>query len=70
MKQCAYRIRRATAADCLSMAKAHHDSIQSLCSPFCSPEVIANAVIFLVSEQGGWLTGQLLYVGGGYRMHQ
>ena len=70
MKQCAYRIRRATEADCPAMAMAHRDSIQSLCSPFCFPEVIANAVIFLVSEQGGWLTGQLLYVGGGYRMHQ
>ena len=34
------------------------------------PEDIANSVVFLVSEQGGWLTGQLLYVGGGYRMHQ
>ena len=34
------------------------------------PEDIANTVAFLVSEQGGWLTGQLLYVGGGYRMHQ
>ncbi len=34
------------------------------------PEDIANTVVFLVSERGGWLTGQLLYVGGGYRMHQ
>ena len=34
------------------------------------PEDIANAVVFLVSDQGAWLTGQLLYVGGGYRMHQ
>ena len=34
------------------------------------PEDIAHTVVFLVSEQGGWLTGQLLYVGGGYRMHQ
>lgn len=34
------------------------------------PEYIANTVVFLVSEQGEWLTGQLLYVGGGYRMHQ
>lgn len=34
------------------------------------PEDIANTVVFFVSEQGGWLTGQLLYVGGGYRMHQ
>lgn len=34
------------------------------------PEDIANTVVFLVSEQAGWLTGPLLYVGGGYRMHQ
>ena len=34
------------------------------------PEDIANVVTLLVSDQGGWLTGQLLYVGGGYRMHQ
>lgn len=34
------------------------------------PDDIANTTVFLVSEQGGWLTGQLLYVGGGYRMHQ
>ena len=34
------------------------------------PVDIANAVDFLVSVQGEWLTGQLLYVGGGYRMSQ
>ena len=34
------------------------------------PEDIANVVVFLVSAQGVWLTGQLLYAGGGYRMHQ
>ena len=34
------------------------------------PDDIANAVVFLASDQGAWLTGQLLYVGGGYRMHQ
>ena len=34
------------------------------------PEDVADVVAFLVSKQGGWLTGQLLYVGGGYRMHQ
>jgi len=34
------------------------------------PEDVADAVIFLASEQGRWLTGQLLYVGGGWRMGQ
>jgi 3-oxoacyl-[acyl-carrier protein] reductase len=32
------------------------------------PEDIANAVIFLASEQADWITGQVLYVGGGNRM--
>lgn len=31
---------------------------------------VADAVVFLASEQARWLTGQLLYVGGGWRMHQ
>jgi len=34
------------------------------------PADIADAIIFLASEQGRWLTGQLLYVGGGWRMGQ
>ena len=34
------------------------------------PEDVADVIIFLASEQGRWLTGQLLYVGGGWRMHQ
>jgi 3-oxoacyl-[acyl-carrier protein] reductase len=34
------------------------------------PEDVADAIVFLASEQGRWLTGQLLYVGGGWRMHQ
>ncbi len=34
------------------------------------PEDVADAIIFLASEQARWLTGQLLYVGGGWRMHQ
>lgn len=34
------------------------------------PEHIADVVLFLASEQARWLTGQLLYVGGGWRMHQ
>ena len=34
------------------------------------PEDIADLVVFLASEQARWLTGQLIYVGGGWRMHQ
>jgi len=34
------------------------------------PEHIADVIVFLASEQGRWLTGQLIYVGGGWRMHQ
>jgi 3-oxoacyl-[acyl-carrier protein] reductase len=34
------------------------------------PEDIADVIVFLASEQARWLTGQLLYVGGGWRMHQ
>jgi 3-oxoacyl-[acyl-carrier protein] reductase len=34
------------------------------------PEDVADAIVFLASEQAHWLTGQLLYVGGGWRMHQ
>lgn len=34
------------------------------------PEDVAEVVVFLVSNQAHWLTGQLLYVGGGWRMHQ
>jgi len=32
------------------------------------PEDIANAVIFMASEQANWVTGQVLHVGGGNRM--
>ena len=35
-----------------------------------NPEDVADVIVFLASEQARWLTGQLLYVGGGYRMHQ
>ncbi len=31
---------------------------------------VADVIVFLASEQARWLTGQLLYVGGGWRMHQ
>ena len=32
------------------------------------PNDVADVVVFLASEQARWLTGQLLYVGGGNRM--
>ncbi len=32
------------------------------------PEDVADVIVFLASEQAHWLTGQLLYVGGGVRM--
>jgi len=32
------------------------------------PEDIAKAIIFFASEQADWITGQILYVGGGNRM--
>jgi NAD(P)-dependent dehydrogenase (short-subunit alcohol dehydrogenase family) len=32
------------------------------------PEDVANAVLFLVSEQANWITGQLIFVHGGHRM--
>ena len=34
------------------------------------PKDVADVIVFLASEQAHWLTGQLLYVGGGWRMHQ
>lgn len=34
------------------------------------PEDVADVIVFLASKQARWLTGQLLYVGGGWRMHQ
>ncbi|MCC6444969.1 MAG: SDR family oxidoreductase [Armatimonadetes bacterium] len=34
------------------------------------PEDVADVVVFLASERARWLTGQLLYVGGGWRMGQ
>lgn len=32
------------------------------------PEDVADAIVFLASEQARWVTGQLLYVGGGHVM--
>ncbi len=34
------------------------------------PADVAEVIVFLASNQAGWLTGQLLYVGGGWRMGQ
>ena len=34
------------------------------------PEDVADVIVLLASDQAHWLTGQLLYVGGGWRMHQ
>jgi 3-oxoacyl-[acyl-carrier protein] reductase len=34
------------------------------------PEDVADVIVFLASNQAHWLTGQLLYAGGGWRMHQ
>ena len=32
------------------------------------PEDVADVIVFLASEQARWLTGQILYVGGGHQM--
>lgn len=34
------------------------------------PKDVADVMVFIASEQARWLTGQLIYVGGGWRMHQ
>ena len=34
------------------------------------PEDVADVIVYLASEQAHWLTGQLLYVGGGWKMPQ
>jgi 3-oxoacyl-[acyl-carrier protein] reductase len=34
------------------------------------PKDVADVILFLASEQARWVTGQLIYVGGGWRMHQ
>jgi 3-oxoacyl-[acyl-carrier protein] reductase len=34
------------------------------------PEDLADVILFMASEQARWLTGQLIYVGGGWRMGQ
>lgn len=35
-----------------------------------TPGDVADAIVFLASAQARWVHGQLLYVGGGWRMHQ
>lgn len=32
------------------------------------PEDVADVIVFLASEQARWVTGQLIYVGGGHVM--
>ena len=34
------------------------------------PDDVADVIVFIASELARWLTGQLFYVGGGWRMHQ
>jgi 3-oxoacyl-[acyl-carrier protein] reductase len=34
------------------------------------PQDVADVILFLASEQARWVTGQLIYVGGGWRMHK
>lgn len=34
------------------------------------PEDVADVILFMASEQARWITGQLIYVGGGWRMGQ
>ncbi|MCB8975144.1 MAG: SDR family oxidoreductase [Ardenticatenaceae bacterium] len=34
------------------------------------PEHLADVIVFMASEQARWVTGQLIYVGGGWRMGQ
>jgi 3-oxoacyl-[acyl-carrier protein] reductase len=35
-----------------------------------TPDDVAEVIVFFASKQARWLTGQLLYVGGGWRMDQ
>lgn len=36
--------------------------------PVGQSEDVADVIVFLASHQARWLTGQLLFVGGGHRM--
>ncbi|MEW5940045.1 MAG: SDR family NAD(P)-dependent oxidoreductase [Chloroflexota bacterium] len=42
----------------------------SLLFDLCESNFGGVAVVFLASEQARWITGQLIYVGGGWRMPQ
>jgi 3-oxoacyl-[acyl-carrier protein] reductase len=33
-----------------------------------TPDAVADVIVFLASEQARWVTGQLVYVGGGHQM--
>jgi NAD(P)-dependent dehydrogenase (short-subunit alcohol dehydrogenase family) len=33
-----------------------------------TPHDVADVIVFLASEQARWVTGQLVYVGGGHQM--
>ena len=35
-----------------------------------APADVADVIVFFASEQAHWLTGQLIYVGGGWSMQQ
>ena len=35
-----------------------------------TPEDIADVIVFLASGESRWLTGQLIYAGGGFRIPQ
>ena len=34
-----------------------------------APEDAADVIVFLASEQGRWITGQVIYAGGGFMMY-
>lgn len=47
------------------------EEIQAKNSPLSrigKPNDVADVIVFLASDQARWLTGQLLYVGGGNRV--
>jgi len=63
--------------DCLLVAndKVAKDEFQKMTMNLAKPantklliRAMADAIVFLASEQARWLTGQLIYVGGGWRM--